>query len=105
MRRIRRISVGRFFLWCRRSRWIWPQLALGGGFECVVIMTNGSTDLSSIVDLGLKQGNDEAWSGEWTANGEDGNDIDSLSDSPAREAEDPSRQRFRFEEGLSRNTW
>ena len=56
---------------------VWPQLVLGGGYECVLIMTNESTVFASIVSLGLMQGNGEPWSGEWTANGQDGNDIDS----------------------------
>ena len=56
---------------------IWPQLALGGGYECIVIITNKSTRFFQPVSLSLMQGNGEPWSGEWTVNGEDGTNSDS----------------------------
>jgi predicted choloylglycine hydrolase len=49
----------------------WPQLALGGGYECTMLISNNS-DAAWSGRVSLKEGNDEQWSGPWRFNGQEG---------------------------------
>lgn len=49
----------------------WPQLALGGGYECTMLISNKS-DAAWSGRVSLKEGNNEKWSGPWRFNGQEG---------------------------------
>ncbi len=49
----------------------WPQLALGGGYECTMLISNKS-DAAWSGRVFLKEGNNEQWSGPWRFNGQEG---------------------------------
>jgi predicted choloylglycine hydrolase len=49
----------------------WAQLALGGGYECTMLISNQS-DAAWSGRVSLKEGNNEQWSGPWKFNGQEG---------------------------------
>ncbi|MDA2929698.1 hypothetical protein MYX84_07095 [Acidobacteria bacterium AH-259-O06] len=48
----------------------YPQLALGGGYKCILLVSN-KKDFKWEGAIFLREGNDLAWSGNWSANGRD----------------------------------
>ena len=55
----------------------WAQFALGGGYECVLLLSN-KRDTEWSGRLRLRQGNDEAWSGAWGLDGQDRTGSDEI---------------------------
>ncbi len=47
----------------------WPQLALGGGYECTILLSN-KRDSAWTGHCNLAQGNNETWTGAWSLDGE-----------------------------------
>src|SRR5690348_14327638 len=48
----------------------WPQLALGGGYRAVILISNKkATDWTG--QFLPKQGHEQAWAGTWRVNGQD----------------------------------
>jgi predicted choloylglycine hydrolase len=48
----------------------WPQLALGGGYECTILLSNKrASDWSG--HFNLVSGNHESWAGSWSLDGSD----------------------------------
>jgi predicted choloylglycine hydrolase len=59
------------------TRLTWAQLALGGGYECMLLLSNKrETEWSG--QLHLRQGNDEGWSGSWSLDGLDRTGSDEI---------------------------
>jgi hypothetical protein len=48
----------------------WPQLALGGGYQCVILISN-KTAFEWTGAFNLYQGYESAWVGNWSVNGQD----------------------------------
>ncbi len=61
----------------------WPQLALGGGYHCTILLSN-KRDSAWTGHFNLAQGNNETWSGSWSLDGNDrtGTSAFSVSISP-----------------------
>jgi hypothetical protein len=67
MRRVWLFAI--LFLPTCASAVTFPQLALGGGYECVMLISN----MKAVPWSGnfyVSQGNDALWSGEWSVNGQ-----------------------------------
>ncbi len=62
-------SIARTFSFFR-TKLTWAQLALGGGFECALLLSN-KRDIEWSGQLHLPQGNDESWSGPRNLDGQD----------------------------------
>ena len=59
------------------TRLTWAQLALGGGYECALLLSN-KRDTEWSGQLHLRQGSDEAWSGSWSLDGQDRTGSDGI---------------------------
>jgi predicted choloylglycine hydrolase len=49
------------------SSWTWPQLALGGGYECTILLSN-KRNSDWVGHFNLVQGNNGTWTGSWGLN-------------------------------------
>jgi hypothetical protein len=52
------------------SSWTWPQLSLGGGYECTILLSN-KRDSDWVGHFNLVQGSNGTWAGPWALNGQD----------------------------------
>ncbi len=56
----------------------WPQLALGGGYQCTILLSN-KRDSTWTGHLNLAQGNNGTWIGSWSLDGKDRTGTSALS--------------------------